>query len=109
MAPAVNSGKVASKSILKNLIHTPYNFTFGLFLLADYALRKDEFKDVEGSDKMLHDCAQSIDAFDMYRVCGAKLLPEEMVELLKAKKECAEFSKAVRSKESSLSGVEDKI
>ena len=57
LAPAVNSGKVAAKSILKNLTHTPYNFTFGLYLLADYASRKDEFKDVEGYDKILHECS----------------------------------------------------
>ena len=57
LAPAVNSCKIAAKAISQALIHPPFSFTFGLYLLADYSQRIDEFKNVPQFEKMIHECA----------------------------------------------------
>jgi hypothetical protein len=80
LGPAVNAGKAAASAVLSALTKQPFNFAFGLFLVNDYQRRILDFKDCPGVDKVMKECCQ-FDAFDMYRLCGLKLSPEDLEAL----------------------------
>lgn len=103
-----NCSKESGQTLLTILSKAPYNAAFGLYLCSDYETNMSEFRQLQ-SEKLLHQCGQNLETFDLWCLFGTKITADALAVLQKAPKECSEFVSAIKSKEKSLGKIPDKI